>query len=88
MPDAICNTSPLLYLYRIEAVNWLPRLFNEVWTLNAVARELQEGQHGCHTMYVNGYWLWPVKRNHRRRPGSGRGDRCLPPRQSSPSGRA
>jgi predicted nucleic acid-binding protein len=40
MPDAICNTSPLLYLYRIEAVSWLPRLFSEVWTPNAVVREL------------------------------------------------
>ena len=27
MPEAISNTSPLLYLYRIEALNWLPELF-------------------------------------------------------------
>jgi hypothetical protein len=27
MPDAISNTSPLLYLHRIGAINWLPRLF-------------------------------------------------------------
>ena len=30
MPDVICNTSPLLYLYRIGALDWLPKLFNEV----------------------------------------------------------
>jgi len=45
MPDAICNTSPLLYLYRIEAIDWLPQLFGEIWTPGAVIRELQEGQH-------------------------------------------
>jgi hypothetical protein len=45
MPDAICNTSPLLYLYRIEVIGWLPQLFGEVWTPTAVIRELEEGQH-------------------------------------------
>jgi len=45
MPDAICNTSPLLYLYRIEVANWLPQLFDEIWIPRAVTRELQEGQH-------------------------------------------
>lgn len=44
MPEAISNTSPLLYLYRIGALDWLPRLFDEVWAPNAVVRELQEGQ--------------------------------------------
>ncbi|MBN2390036.1 MAG: DUF3368 domain-containing protein, partial [Anaerolineae bacterium] len=44
MPDAICNTSPLLYLYRIEATHWLPQLFDEIWTPSTVIRELQEGQ--------------------------------------------
>lgn len=27
MPDAISNTSPLLYLHRIDALGWLPDLF-------------------------------------------------------------
>ena len=31
MPDTISNTSPLLYLYRIEALMWLDALFGEVW---------------------------------------------------------
>lgn len=44
MPDAVSNTSPLLYLYRIDALGWLPELFNEIWTPNAVVLELQEGQ--------------------------------------------
>ena len=45
MPDAICNTSPLLYLYRIDAIDWLPQLFDEIWAPSAVIQELQEGQH-------------------------------------------
>ena len=32
MPEAISNTSPLLYLYRIEVLGWLPELFGEVWS--------------------------------------------------------
>lgn len=40
MPDAI----PLVYLYRIEAVEWLPRLFNHIWVPTAVVEELREGQ--------------------------------------------
>ncbi len=44
MPDAISNTSPLLYLYRINAIDWLPQLFKEVWTPAAVIEELGEGQ--------------------------------------------
>jgi predicted nucleic acid-binding protein len=44
MPDAISNTSPLLYLYRIEALAWLDVLFGAVWIPNAVAYELAEGR--------------------------------------------
>jgi hypothetical protein len=44
MPDAISNTSPLLYLYRIEAQMWLDALFGEVWMPTAVAIELAEGR--------------------------------------------
>ena len=28
MPEAISNTSPLLYLYRIGAMDWLPKMFS------------------------------------------------------------
>lgn len=33
MPDAISNTSPLVYLYRIHALDWLGSLFGGAfWT--------------------------------------------------------
>ena len=44
MPRAITNTSPLLYLYRIEGIQWLPKLFEEVWTPEAVKNELLAGR--------------------------------------------
>ena len=42
MADAISNTSPLLYLYRIDAIVWLEHMFGEVWIPNAVALEAAE----------------------------------------------
>jgi predicted nucleic acid-binding protein len=44
MLKAISNTSPLLYLYRIEAIDWLPKLFDEVWVPEAVCNELKTGR--------------------------------------------
>lgn len=44
MPKAISNTSPLLYLYRIGVLEWLPRLFDEVWTPDPVRSELEAGR--------------------------------------------
>jgi predicted nucleic acid-binding protein len=44
MPKVISNTSPLLYLYRIGAIDWLPNLFDEVWTPDAVKNELLAGR--------------------------------------------
>ena len=44
MPDAITNTSPLVYLYRIQAIEWLPELFGNVYVPTAVVDELKEGQ--------------------------------------------
>lgn len=43
MHKAVSNTSPLLYLYRIDALKWLPSLFAEIWIPGAVVLELQEG---------------------------------------------
>lgn len=43
MSEVISNTSPLLYLYRIGVVEWLPVLFSEVWIPEAVRGELKEG---------------------------------------------
>jgi predicted nucleic acid-binding protein len=44
MLKAISNTSPLLYLYRIGAIDWLPKLFEEVWIPEAVKNELVAGR--------------------------------------------
>jgi len=44
MPEAISNTSPMLYLYRIGGLDWRPQLFSEVWIPTAVFEELEEGQ--------------------------------------------
>jgi len=44
MLKAVSNTSPLLYLYRIGGIGWLPKLFDEVWTPEAVKNELQAGR--------------------------------------------
>jgi hypothetical protein len=44
MHKAISNPSPLLYLYRIGAIPWLPELFEEVWIPDAVKNELQAGR--------------------------------------------
>lgn len=44
MPEAVSNTSPLLYLHRIGVLEWLPKLFSEICIPNAVVLELQEGQ--------------------------------------------
>ena len=43
MPKAVSNTSPLLYLYRIDAINLLPKMFDEVWTAESVKNELLAG---------------------------------------------
>jgi len=63
MAEAIINTSPLLYLYRIHVLDWLPKLFNVVWTPSAVANELQEGrQKGYDVPHPKNYnWLGIVE---------------------------
>lgn len=42
--NAISNTSPLLYLYRIGAIDFLPKLFEQVWIPQAVVNELALGK--------------------------------------------
>lgn len=44
MPEAVSNTSPVLYLYRIGVIDWIPKLFSEIWIPTAVFDELKEGQ--------------------------------------------
>lgn len=44
MPKVISNTSPLLYLYKIGAIDLFPKLFDEVWTAESVKDELLAGR--------------------------------------------
>lgn len=44
MPEAVSDTSPLVYLYRIHVLDFLPRLFPRVLLPTAVAAELEAGQ--------------------------------------------
>jgi hypothetical protein len=44
MNKAISNTSPLLYLYRVGNIDWLPKLFDEIWISEPVKDELQTGK--------------------------------------------
>ena len=44
MAEIVSNTSPLLYLYRIQVLDWLPSLGSDVWIPKAVELELEEGR--------------------------------------------
>jgi len=44
MLKVISNTSPMLYLYRIDAIALLPKIFCEIWIPKTVYLELQEGK--------------------------------------------
>ena len=65
MPEAISDTSPLLYLYQVEVLDWLSYLFGDVWIPNAVADELEQGrQRGFDVPDPRGYeWLKIVEPN-------------------------
>jgi hypothetical protein len=41
---ATCSVSPVIYLYRIGALDWLPKLFNEVWMPTVVLEDLLEAR--------------------------------------------
>jgi len=58
LPEAISNTSPLLYLYRIEVLDWLPQLFTEVWIPNAVVLELKAGQKKGYDVPIPSSYPW------------------------------
>ena len=58
MAKAISNTSPLLYLYRIGIIDWLPKLFDEVWIPTAGWEELQEGQRKGYDVPKPGDYGW------------------------------
>lgn len=58
MADAISNTSPLVYLYRIGGLEWLRHLFAEVWVPQAVIEELMEGVHRGYDVPTPGRYQW------------------------------
>lgn len=59
MAKAISNTSPLQYLYRAGVIDWLPLLFEEFLTPEAVQNELNEGiKRGYDVPIVTNYeWI-------------------------------
>lgn len=68
MPNAISNTSPLLYLYRIGGLDWLPALFGEVWVPASVLGELKQGQRKGYDVPDLGRHSWVHVRNPRAMP--------------------
>jgi len=58
MVKAISNTSPLLYLYRIGGMEWLSKLFDEVWTPEAVKNELHTGRSKGYDVPVLDDYSW------------------------------
>jgi predicted nucleic acid-binding protein len=44
MANAVCSVSPIIYLYRIGALEWLPKLFDEIWMPSVVLEDLLEGR--------------------------------------------
>jgi predicted nucleic acid-binding protein len=58
MPEAITNTSPMLYLYRIGVLEWLPLLCDDIWIPQAVVDELQQGQTKGYDVPTPGAYAW------------------------------
>ena len=58
MPEAITNTSPMLYLYRISVLEWLPQLCDDIWIPQAVVDELQQGQIKGYDVPTPGAYAW------------------------------
>jgi hypothetical protein len=44
MTDAVCSVSPVMYLHRIGALEWLPKLFTRVIMPSVVLEDLLEGR--------------------------------------------
>jgi predicted nucleic acid-binding protein len=58
MPEAITNTSPLLYLHRIGTLAWLRELFSTILVPSAVVRELQQGRERGYDVPDLGDYAW------------------------------
>ena len=59
MDKAISNTLPILYLYRIGVLNWLPQIFEEVYIPQVVVQEIEMGAQLSHDVpHLDNYpWL-------------------------------
>lgn len=58
MPDAICNTSPLLYLHRLGVLDWLGQIFDEIWIPTAVTDKLREGRDQGYDVPDPAHYAW------------------------------
>jgi predicted nucleic acid-binding protein len=56
--EVISNTSPLLYLYRVQAIDLLPKMFEGAWTPNAVIQELKAGSEKGHDVPDPAEYPW------------------------------
>jgi hypothetical protein len=44
MSKGVCSVSPVIYLYRIGILDWLPKMFDEVYMPSIVLDDLLEGR--------------------------------------------
>ena len=44
MNRAACSVSPVIYLYRVGILEWLPRLFDEIWMPTVVLEDLLDAR--------------------------------------------
>jgi predicted nucleic acid-binding protein len=58
MPEAITNTSPVLYLHRIGVLEWLPQLCDDIWIPQAVVDELQVGRRNGYEVPIPETYPW------------------------------
>jgi predicted nucleic acid-binding protein len=58
MPEAITNTSPMLYLYHIGVLDWLPQLCDDIWIPRAVVDELQDGRRKGYDVPIPSAYTW------------------------------
>ena len=63
MADAVSNTSPLLYLHRLGIVEWLPELFDNTLTPDAVWNELAEGEKLGYNVPQHQLYQWLMIKN-------------------------
>jgi len=58
MQNAISNTSPLVYLHRIDSLSWLTEIFSSVWIPQQVIDELNEGHKRGYNVPIEKHLEW------------------------------